>query len=127
MCIRDRYEANLLYENDFKKSAATVCDVLAKYHPHGDASVYDAMVRLAQDFSLRSVSYTHLDVYKRQVLTTVLLTQSVLNSTFRTAEPMQCYFLTLSNTTQELTNIQEVKATILSALKSMSTLLNFLV
>ena len=43
------------------------------------------------------------------------------------AEPMQCYFLTLSNTTQELTNIQEVKATILSALKSMSTLLNFLV
>ena len=48
-----RYEANLLYENDFKKSAATVGDVLAKYHPHGDASVYDAMVRLAQDFSLR--------------------------------------------------------------------------
>ena len=48
-------------------------------------------------------------------------------STFRTAEPMQCYFLTLSNTTQELTNIQEVKATILSALKNMSTLLNFLV
>ena len=43
----------LLYENDFKKSAATVGDVLAKYHPHGDASVYDAMVRLAQDFSLR--------------------------------------------------------------------------
>ena len=51
--LYDMYEANLLYENDFKKSAATVGDVLAKYHPHGDASVYDAMVRLAQDFSLR--------------------------------------------------------------------------
>ncbi|HIW53591.1 MAG TPA: DNA gyrase subunit A [Candidatus Ruthenibacterium merdigallinarum] len=37
----------------YKKSATTVGDVLGKYHPHGDASVYDAMVRLAQDFSLR--------------------------------------------------------------------------
>ena len=45
----------------------------------------------------------HLTVH-HLVLTTVLLTQSVLSSTFRTAEPMQCYFLTLSNTTQELTN-----------------------
>lgn len=51
--LYDMYEANLLYENDFKKSAATVGDVLGKYHPHGDASVYDAMVRLGQDFSLR--------------------------------------------------------------------------
>lgn len=51
--LYDMYEANLLYENDFKKSAATVGDVLGKYHPHGDLSVYDAMVRLAQDFSLR--------------------------------------------------------------------------
>ena len=51
--LYDMYEANLLYENDFKKSAATVGDVLGKYHPHGDASVYDAMVRLAQDFSMR--------------------------------------------------------------------------
>lgn len=51
--LYDMYEANLLYENDFKKSAATVGDVLGKYHPHDDASVYDAMVRLAQDFSLR--------------------------------------------------------------------------
>ncbi len=49
----DMYESNLLYENDFRKSAATVGDVLGKYHPHGDASVYDAMVRLAQSFSLR--------------------------------------------------------------------------
>lgn len=51
--LYDMYEANLFYESDFKKSAATVGDVLAKYHPHGDSSVYDAMVRLAQDFSLR--------------------------------------------------------------------------
>lgn len=51
--LYDMYEANLLYENDFRKSAATVGDVLGKYHPHGDSSVYDAMVRMAQDFSLR--------------------------------------------------------------------------
>lgn len=51
--LYDMYEENLLYENDFRKSAATVGDVLGKYHPHGDSSVYDAMVRLAQDFSLR--------------------------------------------------------------------------
>ena len=51
--LYDMYEANLLYENDFRKSAATVGDVLAKYHPHGDTSVYDAMVRMGQDFSLR--------------------------------------------------------------------------
>ncbi|MBR5271392.1 MAG: DNA gyrase subunit A, partial [Clostridia bacterium] len=51
--LYDMYDANLLYENDFRKSAATVGDVLGKYHPHGDSSVYDAMVRLAQDFSLR--------------------------------------------------------------------------
>ncbi len=49
----DMYDSNLLYENDFRKSASTVGDVLGKYHPHGDSSVYDAMVRLAQDFSLR--------------------------------------------------------------------------
>ena len=51
--LYDMYDANLLYENEFRKSAATVGDVLGKYHPHGDSSVYDAMVRLAQDFSLR--------------------------------------------------------------------------
>lgn len=51
--LYNMYESNLLYENDFRKSAATVGDVLGKYHPHGDTSVYDAMVRLAQDFSLR--------------------------------------------------------------------------
>ena len=37
----------------FRKSARIVGDVLGKYHPHGDSSVYDAMVRLAQDFSIR--------------------------------------------------------------------------
>ena len=51
--LYDMYESNLLYENDFRKSATTVGDVLGKYHPHGDSSVYDALVRLAQDFSLR--------------------------------------------------------------------------
>jgi DNA gyrase subunit A len=51
--LYDMYESNLLPENDFRKSASTVGDVLGKYHPHGDASVYDAMVRMAQDFSLR--------------------------------------------------------------------------
>ena len=51
--LYNMYESNLLYENDFRKSAATVGDVLGKYHPHGDSSVYDAMVRMAQDFSLR--------------------------------------------------------------------------
>ncbi len=51
--LYDMYDAGLLYEADFRKSATTVGDVLGKYHPHGDASVYDAMVRLGQDFSLR--------------------------------------------------------------------------
>ena len=47
------YEDNLTSDRPFKKSATCVGDVLGRYHPHGDASVYDAMVRLAQDFSLR--------------------------------------------------------------------------
>lgn len=51
--LYDMYESGLLFDADFRKSAATVGDVLGKYHPHGDASVYDAMVRLGQDFSLR--------------------------------------------------------------------------
>lgn len=46
-------EANNTYEHPYRKCAYTVGEVLGKYHPHGDASVYDAMVRLAQDFSLR--------------------------------------------------------------------------
>ena len=47
------YEDNLTSDKPFKKSATCVGDVLGKYHPHGDISVYDAMVRLAQDFSMR--------------------------------------------------------------------------
>ena len=47
------YEDNLTSDKPFKKSATCVGDVLGKYHPHGDTSVYDAMVRLAQDFSMR--------------------------------------------------------------------------
>ena len=47
------YESGLTSDKPFKKSATCVGDVLGKYHPHGDASVYNAMVRLAQDFSMR--------------------------------------------------------------------------
>ena len=69
--LYDMYEANLLYENDFKKSAATVGDVLAKYHPHGDASVYDVWHRIS-----------HLDIrlYKVKV-TSVLSTVTRLQLT----------------------------------------------
>lgn len=47
------YEDNLTHDRPFKKSATCVGDVLGRYHPHGDASVYDALVRMAQDFSMR--------------------------------------------------------------------------
>ena len=47
------YEDGLTTEKPYRKSATTVGDVLGRYHPHGDASVYDAMVRLAQDFTMR--------------------------------------------------------------------------
>ena len=47
------YEDGLTSDKKYKKSATTVGSVLGSYHPHGDASVYDAMVRLAQDFSMR--------------------------------------------------------------------------
>ena len=52
------YEDGLTSDKPFKKSATCVGDVLGRYHPHGDTSVYDALVRLAQDFSLR---YTLVD------------------------------------------------------------------
>ena len=47
------HEDGLTPDKPYRKSATTVGDVLGHYHPHGDASVYDAMVRMAQDFSLR--------------------------------------------------------------------------
>ncbi len=47
------YEQKLTHQRPYRKSATVVGDVLGKYHPHGDSSVYDAMVRMAQDFSLR--------------------------------------------------------------------------
>ena len=47
------YEDGLTTEKPYRKSATTVGDVLGRYHPHGDSSVYDAMVRMAQDFSMR--------------------------------------------------------------------------
>src|ERR1700733_6423932 len=46
-------EAGLIPTRAYKKSATVVGDVLGKYHPHGDQSVYDALVRMVQDFSLR--------------------------------------------------------------------------
>ena len=49
------YESGLTSDKPFKKSATCVGDVLGRYHPHGDGSVYDAMVRLAQNFSMRYV------------------------------------------------------------------------
>ena len=47
------YENGLTPDKAYRKAADTVGSVLGRYHPHGDASVYDAMVRLAQDFSMR--------------------------------------------------------------------------
>ena len=47
------YQDGLTSDKPYRKSATTVGDVLGRYHPHGDSSVYDAMVRMAQDFSLR--------------------------------------------------------------------------
>ena len=49
------YESGLTHSNPYKKCATAVGDVLGKYHPHGDASVYDALVRLGQDFSMREM------------------------------------------------------------------------
>ena len=49
------YEDGLTHDKPYRKSATTVGDVLGRYHPHGDSSVYDAMVRLAQDFTQRYV------------------------------------------------------------------------
>ena len=51
--IYTMHEAGLTPDKPFKKCATTVGDVLGHYHPHGDASVYDALVRLAQSFSMR--------------------------------------------------------------------------
>lgn len=47
------YDLNNTYDKPYKKSARVVGDVIGKYHPHGDAAVYDTMVRMAQPFSLR--------------------------------------------------------------------------
>ena len=51
--LYDMYDLSIKSTGSFKKCARTVGDVLGKFHPHGDASVYDALVRLAQDFSMR--------------------------------------------------------------------------
>ena len=58
------HEGGHTSEKQYSKSARSVGEVMGKYHPHGDQSIYDTMVRMAQDFSLRyplvAVSYTHL-------------------------------------------------------------------
>lgn len=51
--LYSQFEDNLTPDKPYKKCATTVGNVLGRYHPHGDASVYDALVRLAQDFSMR--------------------------------------------------------------------------
>lgn len=56
--LYSQFEDNLTPDKPYKKCATTVGNVLGRYHPHGDASVYDALVRLAQDFSMR---YTLVD------------------------------------------------------------------
>jgi DNA gyrase subunit A len=52
-CLFGMWEQNNLYNKPYKKSARIVGDVLGKYHPHGEGSVYDSIVRMAQDFSMR--------------------------------------------------------------------------
>src|SRR5258706_13223579 len=52
------HEMGVTYNKGYKKSARIVGDVMGKYHPHGDASIYDSIVRMAQDWSLR---YTLID------------------------------------------------------------------
>jgi DNA gyrase subunit A len=47
------YESGYHYNKAYRKSARVVGDVIGKYHPHGDTAVYDSMVRMAQDFSMR--------------------------------------------------------------------------
>src|SRR5262245_18320293 len=47
------FEQHVLWNQSYKKSACSVGDVIGKYHPHGGQSVYDALVRMAQDFSMR--------------------------------------------------------------------------
>src|SRR3989338_2799685 len=47
------YDLGMLHNKPYKKSARIVGEILGKYHPHGDTAVYDSLVRMAQDFSLR--------------------------------------------------------------------------
>ena len=47
------HESNLTSDKPFRKAATAVGDIMGRYHPHGDASIYDALVRMAQDFSMR--------------------------------------------------------------------------
>ena len=65
--IYTMYESGLTPDKPYRKCATTVGDVLGKYHPHGDAAVYDSLVRMAQDFSVRSTATRRLHtVIQRQ-------------------------------------------------------------
>ncbi len=63
------YEDGLTNDTALQKSATCVGDVLGRYHPHGDASVYDALVRLAQDFSMRYMLRTATATSARSMAT----------------------------------------------------------
>src|SRR3989344_5319926 len=56
--VYSAYKTGLTADSRYRKAAELVGEVIGKYHPHGDASIYDALVRMAQDFSLR---YTIID------------------------------------------------------------------
>ena len=70
------HEGGHTSEKKYSKSARSVGEVMGKYHPHGDQSIYDTMVRMAQDFSLRyplvdgqgTVSYTHLTLPTKRIV-----------------------------------------------------------
>ena len=60
--LYSQYEDGLTPDKAYKKCATTVGNVLGRYHPHGDASVYDALVRLAQDFSMHYPWWTAMEI-----------------------------------------------------------------
>ena len=74
------HELNNDWNRPYKKSARIVGDVIGKYHPHGDSAVYDTIVRMAQDFSLR---HTHDGVVHRAVAVGVVFTDHITHDTGR--------------------------------------------
>ena len=58
--LYDMYELGIRYDRPYRKCARIVGDTMGKYHPHGDSSIYEALVVMAQEFKKGPVSYTHL-------------------------------------------------------------------